>query len=75
MSTIGTEGNVSQEANTIYMDVAKNTIILGLNESWPHTNRIQMNNIIPTSNIIKTQILNTMGMYDIFWISYKLWNV
>ena len=53
MSTIGTEGNVSQEANTIYMDVAKNAIILGLNESWPHTNRIQMNNIIPTSNIIK----------------------
>jgi hypothetical protein len=33
MSTIRTEENVSQEANTICMDLAKNAIIPSLNES------------------------------------------
>ena len=57
------------------MDVAKNAIILGLNESWPHTNRIQMNNIIPTSNLIKTQLLNTIAKsvtYSGLVINYKI---
>ena len=33
MSTIEIEENVSQEANTVCMDVAKNAMIPGLNES------------------------------------------